>query len=227
MRILNETVLRGITAVVFLFSTGAFAECSIVRYCNVTAENVEFLSIVESSTGQGPMYGQPWSRHNTLVSSGIGFLAQSNAGNIELIDGRLQLSIQAEDGFLFDQISVSTLGSYFGFGDEALALVNSFATVEVGGNFFAGGTTLDRLGAGALDWRSDYNIRFPQTNQATLTLNTQLLASSGLTAASFIEASSIRISTNSFAATAVPEPSSVWWMAIALVALRRRRRRRD
>lgn len=222
-KVLDRTLRWMITAnLVFVFTCGVSA--GIVEYCDVTGQDVSFTSMVETSTSDGVRYGQPFADGNTLVSSGPGFLTQSTGGDVQLIDGRLQMTITADDGFLFDEINVEMLGSYFGLGNEAMAIANSFTTVEVDGEFFDSGFTINLGGSSPTGWQDDYTISFPETDELTLTLNTQLLAASGATSASFLEASSIRLSVNAFVA-AIPEPSSVWWMAIAMLAVSRRRHR--
>ena len=195
----------------------------IVNYTNVFGDHVEFTNLVETSTSAGPKYGQPVADADTLVSQGIGFLAQSVAGQVVLVDGRLQLVITAEPGFVFDQINVQTLGSYFGFSDDSLVMANSFTTVQLNGDFYSDGEIYSDAGAGATDWGGDYTIGFPETNQVFLTVNTQLLATSGLMDASFIEASSIRISVNAF--QSIPESNALWLIAFGLIAASSRRRR--
>ena len=106
---------------------------------------------------------------------------------------------------------------------DSLAMANSFTTIEVAGDFFVDGEIYTEMGAGATDWGGDYTISFPETNQIFLTLNTQLLATSGEFDASFIEASSIRISINAF----VPEPTTTGFLALGLAVMAFRRRTRS
>ncbi len=210
-----------------MFSTCAVnsqANAGILDYDDVIGQDVTFTNLVETSTLGGELYGQPFADDGDLISSGSGFLAQSAGGGIQLVDGRLQLTVTADTGFVFDEISVETLGSYFGIGADALAVANSFLTIESDGQFFTAGGTVTENGSGSVGWQDDYSITFPETDQVTLTLNTQLLVASGLTSAAFIDSSSIRIGVNAFA-TSVPEPSSVGWIAIVMLAIVRHRHR--
>jgi len=196
---------------------------SLVEYCDVVGSHVSFGGLVETSTGAGgPMYGQPISDGDDLVAPALGFLAQSAGGGIQLVDGRLQMTITAEPGFVFDEINVAAFGSYFGIGADAMAMFNSFASVESDGQVFTGGTTASQNGTAQAGWQDDYSIQFAETDQVTLTLNTQLLAASGMMSAAFIETSSIRVSVNSFAAS-IPEPSAAWCCLLFAVVLHRRR----
>jgi hypothetical protein len=117
-RVVGTLALALVWSLGSLGSLGATssAHAGVVNYCGVIGENVQFSNIVETSTGfVGPMYGQPISDGgDTLTSPGLGFLTQSLGGNLSLVDGRLQMTIAAENGFVFDELNVETLGSYFG-----------------------------------------------------------------------------------------------------------------
>ena len=208
---------------VFMLVTVA-AAADIVTYSDLDGDFVLFQNLTETSTVEGPVYGQPTISGDTIRAPGTGFLSQSVAGDLDLVDGRLQLSIIADEGFQFDQITVTELGSFFGAGESALSIVNSFASVQSGGESFSGGVTLVQEGVGQGGWFGEYTISFPETDEVTLTLNNQLLTSAGLDAASFIEGSSFSISVNAFAAS-VPEPgtATLSMIVLAYVCLRRRR----
>ena len=228
MKRVNNLAFRWVLSASLIFGLMSVLSSSVsaglVEYCDVTGDNVVFSGLVETTTGSVEMYGQPFADGDTLVSNGLGFLTQSVGGGVELVDGRLQMTIMANEGFLFNELNVSALGSYFGLGNDALSIVNSSATVESDGLFYSDGMIVNNNGTSQAAWQGDYTISFPDTDEVTLTLNLQLLAASGPADAAFIEASSVRVSVNSFAAS-VPEPSTFWWLAIGMLAVSRRRHR--
>lgn len=184
-------------------------------YSNVSGDNVVFVDMMETTTGTGPIYGQPTPDGDSILAPGTGLLTQSTGGGISMVDGRLQLTIEAAPGFEFDRIDVEQLGSYFGFGADAITMFNTNSLVEDGGDSYNGSAMTSFSGSGQGSFSSSYSISFPSTDQIQFTLNDQLLAASGLSSAAYIDISSVRISVNSFA---VPEPSSLGVVLLASLA---------
>lgn len=195
-------------------------------YSNVTGTNVSFVDMTETTTGSGPIFGQPNAVGDSIFAPGTGLLTQSTGGGISLVDGRLQLTIDAAPGFEFNQIDVEQLGSYFGFGAGATSMFSSMAIVESDGNSYNGSSMMSFSGPGQGSFGSSYSISFPSTDSIQLTFNDQLLAASGLTDSAYIDVSSVRISVNAFA-SAIPEPSSLSVLLLASLAMIRVRRRID
>ncbi|MGI9517144.1 MAG: hypothetical protein ACR2NP_08870 [Pirellulaceae bacterium] len=200
-------------------------DADIVEYCDVNSLSIDFVDLVETSTGEGEMYGQAVDAGDAIEMPGIGFLTAAAGGSISLVDGRLQMTIESNDGSLFDELLVEQFGSYFNVGAGSLSVANAFGWVDSGGTMYSGSLLESFVGGGAGGWSDDFTISFPATDSITFALSTQLLASAGIGEAAYIDASLIRISLNTIP---IPEPGLTHCLALAvmgMVALRRRRSR--
>lgn len=218
-------MLIGVTIVAVIVQGERAIQANIVSYPDVFADNVAFTSICESSTGTGPFYGQPIAMGNTAVSPGTGFLTQSVNNAIELIDSRLQMTINADPGFQFSSITVRELGSFLGFGQTAAVIASANATVVSSAGSFSDNFFFSNFGSGSGGWDESFTINFPATTSVTFSLDHQLLSAAGPGAGGFIDTSSIQISVGAFAA-GVPEPSMLVFLAmlaLSLVPMRWRR----
>ncbi len=200
------------------------AEANLVMYADTFGNDVSFTSITETSTAAGPWYGQPVGVGNTALSPGIGFLSQAANAQLEMINGRLQMTIAADPGFLFNSIRVDQLGSFLSFGLDASVLASSNATVVTPDGNFGGSLFFSNVGDGAGPWSDDFTVNFPATNVVAFTLDHQLLSAAGLGSGAFIDTSSIQVSVSGFV---VPEANTVVFLAFAAAGLGICRRRRQ
>ncbi len=219
---------RTALAILFCLCLGlSQVDADIIEYCDVTSDHVDFVDLTETSTGVGPMYGQPVDAGDAIVAPGTGFLNSAAGGSTSLVDGRLQMIIESSDGTLFNEISVAQFGSYFNVGAGALSIANALGMVESDGVVYTGNLLESFAGTGNGPWDGDFAISFPATDAVTFTLSSQLLASAPLGEAAYIDTSSIHIAVNAFV---IPEPGMMQWLALAmlgLVAGNRRSRRRQ
>ena len=128
------------------------ATADIVFYCDISSTSVDFEDLVETSTGMGEKYGQPVDAGDAIEMPGIGLLTQSAGGSIQMIDGRLQMTIESNDGSFFDELTVEQFGSYFNVGAGALSVANAFGWVESGGSMYSGSSLESFVGTGAGGW---------------------------------------------------------------------------
>lgn len=202
------------------------ARADVITYADVMANDVVFADLEESSTDTGPFYGTPSSMGNTLISPGTGFLSQSVNGSVELIDGRLQMTIVADPGFVIDFIDVDLFGSYFGFGPTAAAFAHASGTAVTGAGTFTNNSLFSSTGDSSGNWTTGFVISFPSASSVTFSLDHQLTSAAGIGAASFIDTSSIQVSVG-LSATAIPEPSMGLALLVGCIglvpAVRRRR----
>jgi hypothetical protein len=219
-----KRILVAMAIIAVIVHGGRMLQANVV-YVDVFGDNVAFTSIYETSTATGPFYGQPVAMGNTAVSPGTGFMTQSVNNAIELIDGRLQMTISANPGFQFSSISVRELGSFLGFGATAAVLASANAMVVSSDGSFSDNFFFSYFGNGSGGWDEAFTINFPATTSVTFTLDHQLLSAAGPGAGAFIDTSSIQISVGAFAAS-VPEPSMLAFLvmiALTLVPMRWRR----
>ncbi len=186
---------------------------------------MEFESISEFSLHVGALYGDPFVNGDTINFPGTGFAVQATNGVIDLVNGRLDMTITAKPGTLIDSITFSEFGSYFLFGSEATVVSGAVAMLMVDGNNLFDDMTFSTSIPGNSAFADSMTVAFAPTDQVKLVYDSRLLAFAGIGSAAFIDKSLIQISVGTF--TVIPEPSSLVTMAlgayIALVAGCRRR----
>lgn len=218
-------MLVAIAIIAFIIHGERAVQADIVGYPDVFGDNVAFTSICESSTGTGTFFGQPIAMGNSAVSPGTGFLTQSVNNAIQLIDGRLQMTISANPGFQFSSITVRELGSFLGFGQTAAAIASANAMVVSSAGSFSDDFFFSNFGDGSGGWDESFTINFPATTSVTFSLDHQLLSAAGPGSGAFIDTSSIQVAVGAFAVS-VPEPSMLAFLAmlaLSLVPMRWRR----
>lgn len=204
------------------------AEANLVKYSDVFGSAVTFSGICETSTETGPFYGQPVAMGDAVVSPGVGFLTQSVNGQIGMVNGRLQMTLTADPGFLIDGVSINQSGSWLGFGNAANLIASTHAMLATDQGTFTGSALFSAAGNGGGIREEGLSIGIPATGRAVFSLDHQLLSSADSGGAAFVDTSSIRISVSTMAAS-VPEPQVALLLSgiAAGTGICRMRRRRN
>ena len=183
-----------------------------------------FIDVTEISLEPGALYGTPDVIGDNLDLPGVGFISESNNGEIDFLDGRLSFMIEADPGRTLTSITLEEFGAYFTFGEESIASVSAIAFVEtLEGDLFSGEFDFVANGSGTPDsggWIESLTISFPETTKITVTLDNQLFTFADDPGVSFIDKKGINISVE-----VVPEPTACAVLAMGLAGLISRRRR--
>ena len=111
------------------------AHADFIQYGDFEGDNVSYIDVTENSITPGALYGQPDIVGDALEFPGTGFISQSEDGATSLLDGRLSLIVESNNGQEFSSITIEEFGAYLTFGDS-VAFVNAVAFVETVDEFF-------------------------------------------------------------------------------------------
>ncbi len=217
-------IARAILSILCVICAVSTCPAGIVCYGDQQGQHVSFIEIREISLNTLPLFGPPSISGDTLLFNGPGFISQAIDNDIDFLAGRLEMTIEANDGFLIDHINVKEFGSFLGFGHDAVALAQALGFVVANGQVYQDSLFFQNSGSGQGVWDEDFTISFPPTDSLTFTLDSQLLTAAGPLEASFIDKVGIHITVGSFAV--IPEPGAlraVMLLVIAVVATRRPR----
>ena len=214
-----RTLLFATLGVLVAFTS---ADADFIQYGDFVGDNVSYIDVTENSITPGALYGQPDIAGDALEFPGTGFISQSEDGAANLLDGRLSLIVESNNGQEFSSITIEEFGAYLTFGNS-VAFVNAVAFVETGDGIFQSEFQFTATGSNVPDgggWLESLTVSFPATTYAELTFDNQLFTSAGPLGAAFIDKKGINVWTN-----AVPEPASAGMLlAVGAAALARRRR---
>lgn len=211
-----------IIALFLVLSIGAYSQADEINYGDFEGTTVTYIDVTESSLEELPLYGMPNIVGNNLNMPGTGFTSQSQDGQVDFLDGRLTFMVEADPGTTFSQIVIEEFGAFFTFGESSISTVNAVAFVQtlegdvVAGNYqmnFQGGD----LPEGG-DWLRTLTITFPETTKITVTLDNQLFTFADDLGVAFIDKKGVNIK--------IPEPSTAGVLALGLVGVMLRRRKR-
>ena len=221
--------------IVSLFATHSTLHADII-YGDFMGDTVNFTNVREINEDDEVLYGAPIDISGDTISFGADSFISNSVGNnaIDVLDGRLSFSFQAQPGFIVDSITFQEYGSFTVVGDQSVASVRADGFVTVGSTITGGSLLVEEFGSAAPTSSSgqyiegftiDFSdttgvVRFDVDNR----LNTAAFNSGGNTNSSaFIDKKGVVITVNTV--PAVPEPSSaiVSLLAFGLISVRRRR----
>lgn len=200
------------------------------NYGTISGASIDFLNVTETTdTENGAVYGNPqvFGGTNLLFFTNT-FSSTSSNGNSDTTDGRLTMTLQAEDGKAIRRVNVTEYGSYsisgnsakanaivsLAFDNDPLSEIFNQTFTTVGNNDFTVTTSYDFSGTGtrSLDFEL-YNWLHTESD-ATSTANIDILFSN----------TSVTLEVDT---TPVPVPAAVWMLGSALgpVCWMRRRSR--
>ena len=220
MSLIYQTLVTGAVTIglVATLATSNFAD--VVEYDDVLTDLVAYTSIVESSESIGELHGQPFAGGDSIVSGAVGFASESSSGEDDLTAGLLTLTITAEAGMVFNELTIFSSGNFSGTGTEGVLGAHSAATVTAGSESFANSMIFHSIGGAADTWQGEYTVTFDPTNQVSLSLLTQLRTDADIGASAFVDLSQVQLSVNF---TAIPEPITAGWLVLGLSLFGRRR----
>ncbi len=216
-----------LAALASLFGVSAVSG-DLVTYGDISGQTVDFVDICEDTFGGDINFGQPGATDDVLTFTGFGFQTIADNGNsIDLDPGRVELIIEAKDGFLIDGIEVETVGTYFMFGQEASTFANTSGVAEVNGEIYTANDLMEQNGTGGAAWSSAFEIAFEDADRIRMVIDTQLFSAAlGVNQLSLLNTDAISMRVSTFEAVSVPEPTMTAFVVlfIGVVVCNRRRR---
>ncbi len=209
------------------FSVASYVQADSINYGNFDGDTLTYIDVTETSTEPLPLYGQPEIFGDNLSFPGTGFVTESNNGEINFLDGRLSFMIEADPGTTISSVTIREFGAFFTFGQDSIASISAIAFVEtLEGDLFSG--TLDFINFGSNvpqsgDWIRELTITFPETTKITLNLDNQLFSFADTPGVAFIDKKGVDIFPGG---EVIPEPTSAAILALGLMGLAIRSRRR-
>jgi PEP-CTERM putative exosortase interaction domain len=115
------------------WASSSSAGASTIAYNSRSCATVDYTNIAESSTA-APLYNQPECAGDLLDFNPIGFEANSNTSNPDLLDGNLIFTISAHENFSMDSLILEENGDWLVFGSEpsnSQASVTTLVRLEI------------------------------------------------------------------------------------------------
>ncbi len=211
-----------ITALLLVFSVAAYVQADEINYGDFNGDTVTYLDVTESSLEELPLYGTPEIVGNNLNMPGTGFASESKDSQVDFLDGRLTFMVEANPGTTLSRIVVEEFGAFFTFGEGSISSISGVAFVQtLEGDIVSGNFQQTFNGSGVPtsgDWFNSLTITFPETTKIFVTLDNQLFTFADDLGVGFIDKKGVNIK--------IPEPSTAGILALGLVGVMLRNRRR-
>lgn len=212
----------------FVFSVASYVQADSINYGNFDGNTLTYIDVTETSMEPLPLYGQPEIFGDNLSMPGTGFISQSENGEINFLDGRLSFMIEADPGTTINSVTIREFGAFFTFGEDSIASISGIAFVEtLEGGLFSGTFDFINFGIDGLpqsgDWIRELTITFPETTKITVNLDNQLFTFADTPGLAFIDKKGVDIFPGG---VVIPEPTSAAILALGLMGLAIRSRRR-
>lgn len=185
----------------------------VIEYCDVDGDTVSFKDIIEVSFEASPLFGQPAADQDKLLIPNFGFNSVAS-NSLDFHQGMMQMSVHADPGTYLNSVDLAEFGTYFLFGEGTTAAVHTSAFVIADGEIYDADSLFATAGTGTGNWSQDFSIAFPQTDEITLVIDSQIFAHALTDEVAFIGKGGMMISVNSI--SVVPEPAMVSGIASML-----------
>lgn len=210
-----------LVTVVALFTSTATAD--LFEWDDVAVNGITYTNIFETTNTDGPLWGQPQEEAGFLDFDVIGFSANAVDGDVDFLNGMINLNASSNSGQTFNSVQLDEFGIFFNNGDTAFSSVTTFLFVTVNGQTFSEMTTQEFAGTGTGAWDFSLKVDIPDTDKAFIQIHNILLAEAGPGDVASISKrdANLRIPDGEI----IPEPTSaaILFAGLMGVALRRRR----